>query len=116
MPSLDQFFDRVMTPRYNCMDHAREVWAYLTGEDLHDRLPKLQGAFKDRKVSVAGVKTFEYLKEPFSPCIVLMQRPRDTPHVGVFYEGRVMQLGADGVEYTPLRDASRGFQQVRFYR
>lgn len=115
-PNLNQFFDRVMSATYNCMDHAREVWRELTGEDIADRLPKLQGRFSERRITLAGARTFEYMPKPISPCIVLMQRPKDTPHVGIFYNGRVLQLTAAGVENYPFKHASRAFKSTRCYR
>jgi hypothetical protein len=116
MPCLDQFFFRTSTPTYNCFDHAREVWMYLTGENLLDRLPKLRGRFTDRDIALSGARSFTRLEGPVSPCIVLMQRPLEAPHIGVFVDGAVIHLWAKGVEYQPLPTASRAFTKVRFYK
>jgi hypothetical protein len=113
--NLDQYFDRTMTETYNCLDHVREVWRELKGEDLLGRLPKLHGAFRHRSISIVGARTFRRLTQPESPCIVLMQKPKERPHIGVYYKRSVMHLGAAGVEYQPLAIATRDYKQVRFY-
>lgn len=91
-----------------------EVWLEITGEDLGSRLPGLENSTLDFDIKQA--RKFKRLVRPSSPCIVLMQRPHFTPHVGVFYNGRVIHLKPSGVEYQPLDVVARGFTSVRFYQ
>jgi hypothetical protein len=116
MPNLDQFFHRRITPTYKCLDHSHEVWAELTGEDLRTRISGVHTSVTDRSISLVGAKSFVPLDKPISPCIVLMQRRFENPHVGIFYKGSIMHLGASGVEYQPVRVASRDYTSVRYYR
>lgn len=111
---INQFFHRSRTRTYMCRHLMREVWLEITGEDLGDRLPGLDSeilAFDTKQA-----RKFKRFVKPVSPCIVLMRRPHFTPHVGVFYNGRVIHLKPSGVEYQPLEVVARGFTEVRFYQ
>jgi len=114
--NLNQFFTRTMTDEYNCLDLARDVWRELTGEDIADRLPKLQGRFSDRRITLGGARTFQRLQTPVSPCICLMQRPGDQLHVGIYYNRRVIQLTDTGVTNFPHAVATRHHPKVRWYK
>jgi hypothetical protein len=97
-------FDR---ERYNCWDFVREVWAELTGADPFTTIPP----------SVDNITPkFTEIDTPQSPCLVLMLRQRCTPHVGVYYNGRVLHMNQRGAEYTALDSATACFPTVRYYK
>jgi hypothetical protein len=102
--------------RYNCWHFTREVWLDLTGEDLGDRTPEsltraaLLGRFD------ADVPTFVLLDGPQEPCLVLMRRAGDVPHVGVYTGGRVLQITRDGPTNMPILQACSGYDSAEFYR
>lgn len=114
--SIDQFFNRTRTKTYNCLDFVREVWLAMTGEDITDRLVRLQGAFSERKATHTGMKGFTRLETPVSPCFVVMQCRGFEPHVGIYLDRRIFHLGGRGVEYQPLEVARVYFRQIRYYR
>ena len=103
--------------RQNCWHVARDAWMDLTGRDLGDRTPErlsraaLTGRF-DHDVP-AG---FELLPGPAEPCLVLMTRPSEVPHVGVFTRGRILQMQPGGVTFLPVGRATVGFVEVGYYR
>jgi hypothetical protein len=112
----DEFMNRQFDlRRYNCWDLVREVWLRLTGRDL--------GAFSmcDTSVSrlsgIAEAEQQRYMEiaEAQSPCIALFQKPGYIPHVGVYWNGRVLHIRKAGVQYTPVPVASVGFSSVRYY-
>lgn len=115
MNNIDKFLDRVPKANYNCLDFVREVWLDWYGEDVTDRLKKLVGAFVGRRVTISGVKAFKRLQHPVSPCFFVMQRQRCTPHVGIYYEGRMLHLGAKGAEYQLPSIVKSYFKTVRYY-
>jgi hypothetical protein len=114
-------FDDLLTKRfdlrqYNCWDLVREVWLRLTGLDLGTPELTHHSRFEYEDVVEAweGVR-YTAIEKPQSPCIVLMQRPRHIPHVGVYYEGRVIHIRRAGPQYQPIEVASLGFTTVRYY-
>ena len=117
MLSIDQLLDRVSTRDYNCWDFTVEAWQYLTGDDLRPRMPGLRGTFDHRKISFQGARRFARLDEPASPCLAFMERPKDEPHIGVYYLGRILHLPSNSMaEYQTLRVAMRAFKTVRWYK
>lgn len=115
MMSIDQFLDRMPGPSYNCLNLVREVWLAMTGVDVTDRLTGLVGAFAARGPNLSWAKGFTRLLEPTDPCIVLMQRFKCTPHVGIWIDGRVLHLTARGVQFQPLIVARAYYNTIRYY-
>lgn len=114
---VDEFLLRRFNLRsYNCWDLTREVWLRLTGKDLGS--PELfhytASEFGEVVETWQDVR-YREIKQPVSPCIVLMQRPRHMPHVGVFYNGRVLHIRRAGAQYQPIEVAALGFMTVRYY-
>lgn len=111
--NLNKYFDRTYDEKkYNCLHFAAEIWKELTGKDLIGLMDEIT----TRKLHKTDMQQFEYLSKPISPCIVLMKRRRCTPHVGIFFQDRVIHLTELGVECFPLDIASRGFNKVSFIR
>lgn len=104
--NLDQFLDRTWTKEYTCNKFACEVWEFITGESLTDRLT----AFLN------GTGTFTPLDVPESPCIAMFTRKNADSHVGIFFEGKLLHLTSKGVHYVHLEIVQGGFQQPRFYK
>lgn len=95
---LDDLMDKVWTKSYTCHEFACDAWKKITGKKL---------TFKNRKK----------LDAPESPCIVfLSSNERSDSHVGVYFEGRVIHLGARGVQYIALEYLQVGFKKVGFYK
>lgn len=100
---------------YNCFDFAREVWRELTGVDLGDQVPEPPNikAYQIQAVKVSN--TLKKLTAPANPCIVLFQRSGVEPHIGIFYNGKVLHLNQQGAYYVPLLNVARDYQTVSFY-
>lgn len=90
----------------NCWHFVQAVWADITGKQLMnvgpDGLHLQQMALKR-------------LDAPQSPCLVLMQRQRIEPHVGVYVAGRVLHCNKFGASFQPLDHVSVGYPTVSYY-
>lgn len=117
MIGLDSFFTRRYNREtYNCAHFACEVWTHITGRDITKELDGFLQPPKERRTDPALRRVFRKLDKPESPCLVLMQRHRSVPHVGVFVRGKVIHLHEMGVEFLPVDVASRGFEKLGFYK
>jgi len=104
---IDRYLQRNFKLRgYNCWSLVREFWQDTQGVDLGPVI-----GFNDSK-------KLEYVKleKPESPCIVLLLNPRQIPHVGVYWKGKVLHIKQSGAQYVPLNVASFGFKEVEFYK
>lgn len=88
--------------RYNCFDFAREVWREATGEDLGDRVPDAINRY--RQAVERNAETRFRLAEPESPCLIVFPARRATPHIGVYYGGKVLHY-QDKQAYSERLDA-----------
>lgn len=100
---------------YNCAHFLRDAWLEVTNEDLGEALSGFLAPRADRKTDRAMMRRFKPLAQPQSPCVVMMRHGVARPHVGMFYQGRVLQLRGDGVSWLPLQVATVGYPKVRFY-
>lgn len=115
--SVDQFFNRSYNRQsYNCAHFVVEVIKALQGVDITETMQGFLMPPRDRTVRAKLRRSFVKLEKPENYCIVLMQRARTTPHVGVFIDGKVLQIHEKGVEYFDIDLASRGFTRVRLYK
>jgi hypothetical protein len=118
MQSIDIYLNRVPKQNYNCLDFVNEVWLGLFGGNVKERLDCLSSSIHatQGKILFAPVKGFTKLSKPESPCFVVMQRKKLTPHIGIYYNGRMLHLRDNGVEYQPLQVAKRYFTKIGFYK
>lgn len=100
MFTVDNYLQRKFDMKsYNCWHFAKDVWEDLTTERLESR----------------DIGNFVSVK-PRTPCFVLMQKPNAVPHVGIFYNSKVLHLHPiRGVCYEPLFLASVGFHDTSYY-
>ena len=107
---------KVFDPKnYNCWHFVREAWKDLTSLDLGDQVPEHRSAESYTLQALKVANTMIKLDKPSCPCLVLMQRKRIEPHVGIFYQNRVLHLNTNGVEYRPLDQVTSKYPQVSFY-
>jgi hypothetical protein len=96
----DEFLTREHKPGvYECFDFTQEVWEKLTGQTLR----------------VWNLRHAELLREPISPCLILMREAKHKLHIGVYLEGRVLHLQKYGAVWQPVYIATLGFQSYDFY-
>jgi hypothetical protein len=115
--SIDAFFNRTYNPNtYNCAHFVTEVWEHVTGSNIEGIMQGFLLPVKDRFAKTSLRHSFKRLKSPEHMALVLMRRPKTTPHVGLFYNGKVLQIERTGVTYLPLKIATLGFSKVSFYK
>ena len=115
---IDQFFSRSYDPnKYNCAHFVAEVFEHETGRDISKMLGGFLQPPRGRFVRTTIKDDFQRLQKPEDNAIVLMSRPRTSPHVGLFLRGKVLHLTEhSGVQFMPLHIAALGFSKVRFYK
>lgn len=90
---------------YNCGHFVRDVWLHLTGEDIGEMVIAFQSG--DLKTYSKHHKNRLRISKPSSPCLVVMRmQNQDTPHVGVFYNNKVLHIVDRGVRNQQLEDLS----------
>ncbi len=125
--NVDKYLSKTYNIRtYNCFSFAREIWLELTGTDLGKQTPDNpdthQGsvttlqALQYNHTALQVANTLIRLDSPEDPCLVLLQRARLEPHIGVFYQGRVLHLNRSGAYYVPLGQITPGYPSVSYYR
>lgn len=115
--NLDQFLSReYRMGSYNCLHFAAEVWEHLSGQDIHAALDGLlTGRLGERSVRRENVRAFRELPTPVDPCLVFFQNPKQTPHVGVWVQDRVLHLPTlRSPQFVTLPTASVGFSKIRY--
>jgi hypothetical protein len=113
---IDKFLDRMPSKDYNCLDFVREVWLEIVGTDLKEQLDKMCFSVSCESISLASLHHFTRYSKPVNPCFVVMQRLRLSPHIGIFYNGRILHMTEQGVEYQPIQVAKRYFTKIGYYR
>lgn len=102
---------------YNCWDFIREVWMELTGEDIGHRTPAVATRKNMRDKFEREEIHFMRIQEPIDPCLVMFLRRRMLPHVGVYYNKKVLHLPEkSNGKYQPLNIVGMGFLETRFYK
>lgn len=114
---VDPYLQKTLNTRtYNCWNFVQEVWRDLTGVDLGNQTPSDHSIESYKKTAVAFSATLEKISEVQDPCIVLMLRDRVQPHIGVYYNGRLLHLNARGAEYRPVDQVTASYTSVQYYK
>lgn len=115
--SIDPYFFRLYDAvKYHCGYFTADVWFDMTGQDIRDALGDLFAApLAARKIKKRHRAAFSKLPQPVSPCLAFFYRPRAAPHVGVWFQGRVLHIHSKGVEWQPPEVASRGFESMEYF-
>ena len=116
MIDLCLFQKRYDASTYNCAHFLRDSWLSVTGEDLSIVLSGFLSPKEDRAPDRKLLRRFERLENAVSPCVVMMRHGVARPHVGMFLEGRLLQIQENGVTWLPLQIATAGYPNVRFYK
>lgn len=114
--SVDKYLHLTYDKRaFNCAHFVALVWLELTGQDIGPNVAGLARPRAERHVSIAPLRTFKRLQQPTSPCIVMLNRPRTEPHIGVYLRGKVLHITQSGVAFDFVEVAASGFKDVRYY-
>lgn len=101
----------------NCWHLVRDVWRDMTGVDLGDLTPpETDASSLDDAVwaAVEGTR-FVALERPAAPCIVLMRRRREMPHVGVLLRWRLLHMTPKGMRNPWWSDVARQWDRLEYY-
>jgi len=115
--SVNEYLGKVYDARkYNCFHLAAEVWADLTGQDLIKAYgDAIRDGLEARRLNRQLVSGLREIPKPQDPCIVVLQNPRETPHIGVYLRGRVLHIREhQGVRFEPIFFAQFGFKTTRY--
>jgi hypothetical protein len=119
MIDVDMFLDRVPVParKYTCLSFVLEVWKASFGEDVSGKFYRMLGGACDlRGVALEQRARFTKLEAPVSPCFVLMWRINlKVPHIGIWYNGRILHLHETGAQYMSPSIVTRRFQRVSYF-
>lgn len=101
----------------NCWHLVRDVWRDMTGDDLGDLTPENvdTAALGTAMTRAAASPRFDRLARPEVPCIVLMHRRGQTPHVGVLLRWKVLHIRPSGVQHQWLSDVELEFDRVEYF-
>jgi len=102
---------------YNCFDFVREIWLELTSVDLECQTKDQcidPVELNERALGVSNkLRRLSFLEDP---CLILFQRPRLAPHIGVFYTGKVLHLRERGPMYQPLSQITPLYPEMSYYQ
>lgn len=99
-----------------CWTLARAFWLELTGVDLSHETPVADVPLRELcdKVTLVSALLQNVLNLQ-DPCLVLMERERTTPHIGVYYHGRILHLNRQGCSYQAPDHVTACFPHVSYY-
>lgn len=114
---IDRYLDRRYHPKtYNCAHFVCDVWQDLKGIELAELMKGFLCGRSERKGNYPLLKKhIAFIDKPETVCVVLMQSPRVPPHVGIWLNGKVLQLTRRGVNYLPLEAATIGYKKIRYF-
>ena len=114
--NIDKYLDRKYdSANYNCAHFVCDVFKDLFNTDYYKILQAVLLPTMERRLRSVNLGHLERLAVPRSPCLALFQVGRNTPHVGVWLDGRILHIKESGVEYSRLEDIMLGFKKVRFF-
>lgn len=113
--SIDPLLDRVYNRRtYNCFHFAADAWRHITGEDTLDAV--FYHSFGRNDL----VNMFKHVRRVPGPTvgasIVLMENRIGDRHIGICYQGRLLHLSEQGVQYMPFDAYVVFYRNMRFYQ
>lgn len=111
---LDEYFNRQYSAaHYNCWDFVIDVWHDVTGDCIDINRYRGHGVVDYVVQAQRHLVELPAIKDP---SIVLFQRHRMVPHVGVYINGRMIHLKEQGgVQYQPLEIVRLGWTVVRYF-
>jgi hypothetical protein len=115
----DDYMGRTFDMRTsNCWHLVRDVWMAMTGVDLGDLTPERTdtSSLDDAVWAAVDGHRFIQLERPEQPCIVLMRRRREMPHVGVLVRWRLLHNTPKGVRNPWWSDVAREWDSLEYYR
>ena len=117
MKSIDPLLSKVRDgERYQCAHFMRDAWLYVTGHDFEEAFDGFLEPAKGREARRGTKAAFDRLNAPEGLCVAVMRGFSRRPHVGLWYQGSLLHLGAQHGEFLPEHVLRRTFKKISFYR
>jgi hypothetical protein len=100
---------------YNCAHFTSEAYELLTGKGIDNNLKGLLFPLKDASVLIDMKSKWKRLNSPISPCIAVFTGKQKDPHVGVYYNHKILHITELGVQYVEPSLVLCKFNNMRFY-
>lgn len=114
--TTDTYLGKCYSHTYTCWDFACEVWTALTGKSLPiGHVDVSRPSAELHALAKQYAPAMSRLEAPRSPCVVLLQRKRINPHVGIYYQGKVLHLNPSGAVYESLHSVCARYTEVSYY-
>lgn len=104
---------RFLLNSYNCFHFARDVWKDWTGLDIAFPVPGSAKGF--RSACDDAARQLTHMDNPSSPCLAYFSKTSRVPHIGVYLNGHVLHLSANGAEFTPIRQMMQVYGGPEYY-
>ena len=111
----DLYWKTHIAGKFTCWDFACLVLKRLTGKDLSgiltggDERTQIRSLIKNRD-------KFIKIESPKELCLVVIKNISRSPHVGVFYSGKILHLDKQGVKLEDPRRMSPTNQEMEYYQ
>lgn len=117
LASIDSFLQLQYENRhFNCLHLVAKAWLAHTGNDIWPLLKAFHEPTHEQLARRRMRQLFVEIKAPVNPCLVLWQRRKSVPHVGIYLRGRVLHIHEGGVEFELLATACKAAKtSARFY-
>ena len=113
---IDALFGKIHNDdTYNCAHFVADAYKHLTGREIMEDLQTFLRPPEKRTAPLSMRHRWRRLRYPKDGCVVLLRRPRTPSHVGLWYEGKVIHLTAQGVQFQPVDIAAMGYKTTGFY-
>jgi hypothetical protein len=99
---------------YNCWHFFRDAWMMATGEDVGNRVPDSIFAYREAFENGTSARNSK-IATPISPCIAYFPDKVGSPHIGMYWKGRILHLDSFGPHYEAVNKACARMGDVEYY-
>ena len=113
---LSLFEKKYNVLNYHCVHFVIDAAKSLFNSDYSNSFIGLTGALNQAiNASRQTVVRNKRLSEPKHGCIILMRNALGDNHVGIFYNGKVLHLSENGVQYVSIRTLKTYYTRFKYY-
>lgn len=100
---------------YHCVHFVVDAWRVLLDEDISADFSGMLTPLESASVMPLWPDLFVEIDNPQKPCIVVLRKGDRTPHMGMWYKGKILHLREEGPHYANLARICLEYDTVRFY-